>query len=152
MEVSTESVLVLPYTASSVGIARRRLIGDLAMAGVYEGATCDAALVISELISNALRHATPLPGATLRASWRLRDGTVEVAVTDGGAATVPTVNEPTGWALGGRGLGIVERLSVRWGVSDAGGETTVWAEVPVLREDSERMVASAVPAGRSREA
>ena len=148
MEVSTSSELVLPYTASSVGVARRRLIGDLAVAGIYEGASSDAALVISELISNALRHATPLPGFTLRASWRLADDSVEIAVSDGGAETVPTVHQPASWAIGGRGLGIVDRLSLRWGVSDEAGQTTVWARLPVLQDAAERLVAgSRVPAG-----
>ena len=139
MEVFTSSVLVLPYTASSVGVARRRLMADLAGAGVYEGAACDVGLVLSELISNALRHATPLPGRTLRASWRLCGASIEVTVSDGGSDTVPRVHEPTGWAVGGRGLGIVDRLSLRWGVSDAEGETTVWAELPVRYGSPERL-------------
>ena len=160
MEVATSSVLVLPYTASSVGVARRRLIRDLSRAGVYEGTACDAGLVLSELISNALRHATPLPGRTVKVAWDLHQDSVTVAVSDGGGETVPMVNEPTNWSVGGRGLGIVARLSMRWGVcagdahweseppangnsaaradgnghclSDRGpGETTVWAELPV---------------------
>jgi anti-sigma regulatory factor (Ser/Thr protein kinase) len=139
MEVFTSSVLVLPYAASSVGIARRRLMGDLTGAGVYEGSVSDAGLVISELISNALRHATPLPGRTLRASWRLGQGIMEIAVSDGGSDSEPRVHEPTGWAVGGRGLGIVDRLSLRWGVSGTEGETTVWAELPVQYGSPERL-------------
>lgn len=161
MEVATSSVLVLPYTASSVGVARRRLISDLTQAGVYEGTACDAGLVISELISNALRHATPLPGRTVKVAWRLRQDSVEVAVSDGGGPTVPVASEPANSSIGGRGLGIVARLSLCWGVCVDGrsaggrsagdhlngggagdghgdcpreaypGETTVWAELPV---------------------
>jgi anti-sigma regulatory factor (Ser/Thr protein kinase) len=116
MEVATSSVLVLPYTASSVGVARRRLISDLTQAGVYEGTACDAGLVISELISNALRHATPLPGRTVKVAWRLRQDSVEVAVSDGGGPTVPVASEPANSSIGGRGLGIVARLSLCWGV------------------------------------
>ena len=130
MEVGTSSVLMLPYAASSVGVARRRLIGDLTEAGVYEATACDAGLVLSELISNALRHATPLPGAAVRVSWRLDGDSIEIAVSDGGGPTAPVASEPGGSAIGGRGLGIVERLSMRWGVdTTAGGarETTVWA-------------------------
>jgi len=152
MEVGTSSVWMLPYTASSVGVARRRLIGDLTDAGVYEATACDAGLVLSELISNALRHATPLPGSLIKVSWCLNDDSVEVAVSDGGGPTVPMVNKPAANALGGRGLGIVDRLSIQWGVQDGregleAGENaakdksgiasgiaagiTVWAELPV---------------------
>jgi len=119
--VATSGALLLPYTASSVGTARRRLIGDLTEAGVYEGTACDAGLVLSELISNALRHASPLPGRTVKVSWRLRHHSVEIAVSDGGGLTTPRVNEPSNWSLGGRGLGIVARLALRWGVC-AGGD------------------------------
>ena len=129
MEVGTSSVLLLPYTAASVGVARRRLIGDLTEAGIYEATACDAGLVLSELISNALRHATPLPGSVVRVSWELGDGYVEVSVSDGGGPTAPRVAAPASSAVGGRGLGIVERLSLRWGVYSApdASETTVWA-------------------------
>jgi anti-sigma regulatory factor (Ser/Thr protein kinase) len=160
LEVATSSALLLPYTASSVGVARRRLVGDLTEAGVYEGTACDAGLVLSELISNALRHATPLPGRTVKVSWMLRPDSVEVAVSDGGGRTVPMVNQPSNWSLGGRGLGIVDRLSLRWGVcvgtadhddldsldgqdghcDGTAGETTVWAELPVRYGSSAGLV------------
>ena len=132
MEVGTSSVLMLPYTASSVGVARRRLMGDLSEAGVFEATACDAGLVLSELISNALRHATPLQGSVVRVAWWLDDDCLEIAVSDGGGSTMPVVNQPGHSAIGGRGLGIVDRLSLRWGVcssSDGAGETTVWAEL-----------------------
>jgi two-component sensor histidine kinase len=143
MEVGTSSVWMLPYIASSVGIARRRLIGDLARAGVYEATACDAGLVLSELVSNALRHATPLPGSLVKVSWMLGDEFIEVAVSDGGGPTVPMVNKPAANALGGRGLGIVDRLALRWGVytRQDGSETTVWAALP-LTGDTERAAES----------
>jgi two-component sensor histidine kinase len=143
MEVGTSSVWMLPYTASSVGVARRRLIGDLTEASVFEATACDAGLVLSELVSNALRHATPLPGSLVKVSWRVDDDCVEVAVSDGGGPTVPMVNKPAANALGGRGLGIVDRLSIRWGVHarQDGSETTVWAALP-LSADAERAAES----------
>jgi len=153
LEVAKSGVLQLPYTASSVGVARRHLTGDLIQAGVYEATARDAGLVLSELISNALRHATPLPGRTVRVSWSLRQESVKLAVSDGGGPTVPMENEPTNWSVGGRGLGIVARLSLCWGVrtaedgageddpsDDDSGETTVWAEVPVRYRSSASLV------------
>jgi two-component sensor histidine kinase len=131
MEVTEASVLLLPFAASSVGVARRRLVSDLIAADVYDSAVCDVALVISELFSNALRHAAPLPGAQIRVTWRIDSVSVRVAVSDGGGPTVPELGEPAQGATGGRGLRIVEKLSSRWGTSTSEDGTTVWAEVPV---------------------
>jgi anti-sigma regulatory factor (Ser/Thr protein kinase) len=131
MEVTEASVLLLPFAASSVGVARRRLMSDLIEADVYDSAVCDVALVISELFSNALRHAAPLPEAKIRVAWCIDQASVRVSVSDGGGPTVPELGEPTQGATGGRGLRIVERLSSRWGTSTSEDGTTVWAEVPV---------------------
>lgn len=100
----------------------------------------DAGLVLSELVSNALRHATPLPGGTVKVSWDLSADAVLIAVSDGGAESFPRVNEPGNSALGGRGLGIVARLSQRWGVLRDDSETTVWAELPVQYADVPALV------------
>ena len=131
MEVSEASDLLLPFAASSVGAARRRLVTDLIAANTYDSAICDVALVISELLSNALRHAAPLPGSKIRVAWRIDADSIRVSVSDGGGPTLPELGEPTQGATGGRGLRIVEKLSRRWGTSTGDEGTTVWAEVPV---------------------
>jgi anti-sigma regulatory factor (Ser/Thr protein kinase) len=131
MEVTEASVLMLPFSASSVGVARRRLVCDLIAAGIYDSAACDAALVISELLSNALRHAGPLPGAKIRVAWRIDADCVQISVRDGGGQTRPELGEPTQAATGGRGLRIVEKLSKSWGTSPDEAGSTVWAQVPV---------------------
>jgi anti-sigma regulatory factor (Ser/Thr protein kinase) len=141
MEVTESSVLVLPFTAASVGVARRRLVSDLLEAGIYGSTVTDAAIVISELLSNALRHAKPLPGSSIRVAWHLDAGSVHVSVCDGGGPTRPELGEPTQSTTGGRGLRIVERLSRRWGTRSDDEGTTVWAEVEVRQ-----MTTVAVPA------
>jgi anti-sigma regulatory factor (Ser/Thr protein kinase) len=123
-------VQLLPFKAASVGAVRRRIIADLLSAGILEGAVADAAIVVSELVSNALRHATPLPGAVIRVAWMLSGDHVELEVSDGGGETSPTLGTPSKGSLGGRGLHIVDGLSRRWGVkSGPDGVVTVWAEV-----------------------
>ena len=152
MEVTEASVLLLPFAAASVGVARRRLVSDLIAADVYDPAVCDVALVISELFSNALRHAAPLPGAQIRVAWQIDPASVRVSVSDGGAPTVPELGEPAQGATGGRGLRIVEKLSTKWGTSTTEDGTTVWAEVPVrpLAAESEMTgVGMRVVAGES---
>ncbi len=144
MEVTESSVLRLPFTAASVSVARRRLVSDLLAADADDVAVCDAALVLSELLSNALRHAGPLPGGKLRVAWTLDASSIRVSVRDGGADTRPELGRPTQATIGGRGLRIVEKLSRRWGASSDEEGTTVWARVPVCRKA--QMAPVAVPA------
>jgi anti-sigma B factor antagonist len=141
MEVTESSALLLPFTASSVGEARRHLVSDLIAADVCASAVTDAALVLSELLSNALRHGGPLPGSGIRVAWDLDADTVRVSVSDGGGPTRPELGEPTPTTTGGRGLRIVARLSRRWGTLCDDEGTTVWAEVLVAP-----LPAAAVPA------
>lgn len=135
--MGTSSALMLPYEASSVGAARRQLTGDLAKAGVCESIACDASLVLSELVSNALRHGSALSGHLVQVAWDLRDDCVEITVSDGGGATVPVINKPAANALGGRGLAIVDRLSLRWGARarQDGPGTTVWATLALMTSE-----------------
>jgi two-component sensor histidine kinase len=107
------------------------LVSDLIAAGICGTEVSDAALVVSELLSNALRHAAPLPGDKVRVGWRFDAGCLRVSVSDGGAQTRPELGQPTRSATGGRGLRIVQRLSRSWGALTDGDGTTVWAEVPI---------------------
>ncbi len=132
MEVRASSTVLLPYTPSSVAVARRRLAADLLSAGIREPAAHDAALVMSELLSNALRHAHPLPDGHVRVGWVLDADMLEVTVSDGGAVTRPRESRAPLSSLGGRGLSIVTHLTWRWGVRNDDGCTTVWAQLPLL--------------------
>jgi anti-sigma regulatory factor (Ser/Thr protein kinase) len=157
VEVTESSALLLPFTASSVGEARRHLVADLLGAGVRGLVVTDAALVISELASNALQHGKPLPGEAIRVAWELDAGSVRVSVCDGGGPTLPELGEPTATAIGGRGLRIVARLARRWGTSNGPEGTIVWAEVQlgpapavaVPAAATESGLAGRRPAGRS---
>jgi anti-sigma regulatory factor (Ser/Thr protein kinase) len=85
-----------------------------------------ASLVVSELVSNALRHAhTPMVLAL-----RSCDGVLRMEVAD---QSPRFVDLPENDLLreGGRGLAIVASLSSRWGVEVASGGKTVWAELAV---------------------
>jgi anti-sigma regulatory factor (Ser/Thr protein kinase) len=132
-QVTGSSAVLLPYRPASVGTARWRLTAELRHAGVFSGAVGDAALVVSELMSNAIRHARPLRGALVEVTWALNGGSVEITVSDGGGATRPRAATPSLSSLGGRGLAIVEHLSCRWGVSADDSRTTVWAVLPAPR-------------------
>ncbi|MGH3326313.1 MAG: ATP-binding protein [Streptomycetales bacterium] len=125
------ATFLLPHSSTSVRSARRRLAGDLRAQAVEDGVVDDAVLVISELLSNALKHARPLESGKVRAAWNVRNGTLEVEVTDGGGPTYPRTPAPSVSGLGGRGLSIVASLSSDWGVREGEGEITVWAALPL---------------------
>lgn len=126
-------MVILPCVPASVSVARRRLTDELSAAGVFGQAVGDAAVVVSELLSNSIRHAWPLPGEQLQVAWLVEPGSVEVTVRDGGGPTQPRQTYPTGSSLGGRGLGIVDLLAQDWGIRRDDTGQTVWAVLPAPR-------------------
>ncbi|MFG1685820.1 ATP-binding protein [Nonomuraea sp. NPDC049269] len=121
--------VVLPGVAYSVAVARRCVEEMLTAAGhqVVE----DARLIVSELITNALIHtASGLHGGVVTVEVVAVDvEIVRVEVTDDGAVTVPRSRVSGGDECHGRGLWMVERVSLRWGVRLLGaGQRAVWAE------------------------
>lgn len=85
----------------------------------------DAALVVSELVTNAVRHA----GTDMRLVLELRDGTLTVRVHDHGPG-LPRLIPPAERGFGGQGLAIVVRLAQAWGVAvEDGGGKAVWCRL-----------------------
>jgi serine/threonine-protein kinase RsbW len=118
------------------------LVSDLIGAGIYDSTVTDVALVISELLSNALQHAEPRPDSGIRVAWHFDTDSVRVSVSDGGGPTRPQLGEPTQYTTGGRGLRIVDRLCRSWGTGSDHDGTTVWAEIQL----PQMTAAAAVPA------
>jgi anti-sigma regulatory factor (Ser/Thr protein kinase) len=85
-----------------------------------------ASLVISELVTNAV-NAGCVDAMVVINLHRHR---VRVGVTDDGAGW-PQVQHPSASERHGRGLQIVERLSLAWGVSPAPAGKLVWADLAV---------------------
>lgn len=86
----------------------------------------DVQLVVSELVTNSVRHSGSEEPIQLRAWWR--SGGLKVEVADGGAGFEPGPRTAAGNEEGGRGLLILESVADRWGiVRDA--HTCVWFEV-----------------------
>jgi anti-sigma regulatory factor (Ser/Thr protein kinase) len=131
---AAEPSVLVPYAPSSVGPARRALSADLGARGLSTTLIEDTALVLSEMLSNALRHASPLPDSgRVRLGWTVErangsdSASVTLLVSDGGGSTRPRVLAATRSETGGRGMGIVETLADDWGIRPNGRGTTVWA-------------------------
>jgi anti-sigma regulatory factor (Ser/Thr protein kinase) len=126
----------LPHSSVSVRQARAKLAQDLSERDVLGTVVDDAVLILSEFVTNALRHARALTSDTIRVSWSLSgEGLLRIEVTDGGGTTRP-VTKPYSMSVSaqaGRGLEIVDRLADRWGSQreESGDEYTVWAELVV---------------------
>lgn len=105
----------------------------------------DVTLVVSELVTNALRHGVPLPGRYGEAPVRLhlmrwasslvcavRDPSQRAPITAGsmGCGTSPLADFADDNAESGRGLFLVEAFSDSWGwetVEDSPAGKVVWA-------------------------
>ena len=82
----------------------------------------DVGLVVSELATNAVRHA----GTSFTVVLTGADDSVVVGVVDG-SKWVPQEVPSGPWGLGGRGLDIVDQVSRDWGVRAQGPAKSVWA-------------------------
>ena len=123
--------VVLPHDVSAVADSRRRLAAYLKRYQVAETASDDAQLVLSELLSNAIRYAPPLPAGEVRAAWWIDKAGIHVEVTDGRGDTEPQrISDTHPESIGGRGLAIVDILTSTWDVRTAAKHRTVHAIIP----------------------
>ncbi|MEV4766754.1 ATP-binding protein [Micromonospora chokoriensis] len=103
----------------------RELVTDACARWNLPEAAGPAALVLSELVGNVVRHA----GTPMQVTVTLRRPYLHLAVVDGSSAQA----QPGGTDLhaeGGRGLMLVRELAQRWGSVPAGHGKAVWAMLP----------------------
>ncbi|MET9348948.1 ATP-binding protein [Streptomyces termitum] len=122
-------VLRWPQAARSVPLARHEL--RLALERWGWGAMEDvAALVLSELLANAVRHAR-VPGREIETRFTRRERSLRIEVHDASGKR-PSMTVPFEGAAGGRGLLLVDALATTWGVDGRHGPgKQVWAELAV---------------------
>jgi anti-sigma regulatory factor (Ser/Thr protein kinase) len=90
----------------------------------------DACLLVSELVTNSVRHARLRPQDPIRLQVEASDRLLRVEVSDPGEGFGANPPEPVAErGPGGWGLFLTERLADRWGVDRESGWTTVWLEV-----------------------
>jgi anti-sigma regulatory factor (Ser/Thr protein kinase) len=119
--------LDLPIDGRSVAAARSFLRN--ALDGRQATSTDDAILMMSELVSNAVRHAHTL----LHVMVSITQETLRVEVGDDEPA-LPVAPNPKDDATSGRGLRIVGELADHWGIAPNAPGKTVWFELHLGRE------------------
>lgn len=129
----TERVRGLGADRQSARLARDFTLSALHDWGL-EGLAFDIELVVSELVTNALRHAVP----HLASSWPIRlrllhhAAHVVCAVYDP-SDRPPIITEEDEFAESGRGLHLVEALATAWGWSALRTGKVVWAAFSTAR-------------------
>ena len=119
----------VPHSPASVPTTRRAVVSDLRARDVPAQVVDEAEIAVSELLGNAVRHASALPDGAVRVHWQVRGGVVELDVTDGGATTQPKPVHTGTYATNGRGLRIVRSVAHEWGVLDEDRGRTVWVSL-----------------------
>jgi anti-sigma regulatory factor (Ser/Thr protein kinase) len=88
----------------------------------------DIRLMVSELVTNSVRHAGDDTSGVVSLAVKLRGDRVRVEVGDTGEGFEPKPREPGQSVGSGWGLYLVDKLSDRWGVM-RGPCTNVWFEI-----------------------
>ncbi|MGW4298353.1 ATP-binding protein [Streptomyces sp. NPDC004376] len=115
----------LPRQPESAAVARR-LVRAACTAWGLRGTAENAVLVVSELVSNAVRHARR---ESIRVVVeRTAPRTVRVAVADL-SRTLPELCTPKEDEEGGRGLALVAALAADWGTDERHWGKVVWADL-----------------------
>ena len=125
-DVGVASV-VLAAQPASVSAARRfvrKVLGDAAPPPLVD----DAALLVTELVANAVLHAGGPITLTAAVAGDATAVRIEVADT---SPVPPVLREYGNVASTGRGLTLVARLASRWGVEPADPGKRVWVELAV---------------------
>jgi anti-sigma regulatory factor (Ser/Thr protein kinase) len=118
--------LQLQRNDEAPGVARAAVAGlcedfDLASSLCYT-----AVLLVSELVTNAVRHSSGPQGAPIDLAVAVKDKTIRVTVTDAGHGFTPEPRDPL--HSGGYGLYLLAKEASRWGV-DRSRATCVWFEL-----------------------
>ena len=123
-----EQVLPLRRSEHAPREARRFVVRTLSGWG-RQASISVAEVVASELVTNAVRHAT----GRIELRLELHDGArVRVSVSDGSPQSRP-LRGGSPDERGGFGLNIVDALTTSWGVDVDGDQKCVWADLDLAR-------------------
>ncbi|MEU6097754.1 ATP-binding protein [Streptomyces sp. NPDC047079] len=123
--------ITMPSVPETAAEARRLTRQSCALWAFDEEASDKAVLVISELVTKAIRHGRSY-SIRVRVE-RPAPERVRLAVVDKKRRMV-TLGRPSPEDVGGRGLVLVDTLSDRWGVDLLPWGKRVWAEIHVKEQ------------------
>ena len=118
--------LRLPHGPHAVAAARRGL--DSLKSNLGAQILNDMRLLVSELVTNSVRHADRNGSSVVDLEVDVTDTRVLVRVIDNGPGFEATARGPEDDPGSGWGLFLVEQISDRWGV-ELNGSTQVWFEL-----------------------
>ncbi|WP_078843105.1 ATP-binding protein [Streptomyces albus] len=134
-----------PRHPRSVGRARAALRSQLSAWGVEGDAADNAELLISELMTNAVRHARVPHGREIEARFALTGRLLRLEVSDA-SERLPVPAQAGAEAEGGRGLALVAALSHDWGIRPREGVgKCVWALLELAGGPRPSAVTASVP-------
>jgi anti-sigma regulatory factor (Ser/Thr protein kinase) len=90
----------------------------------------DVSLLVTELVTNAVRHGGAASDRPLQVGFRRHADRIRVEVVDPGTAFEPPSPPRRGDSSGGWGLFLVDQIAERWGVRPTLAGTCVWFELP----------------------
>jgi anti-sigma regulatory factor (Ser/Thr protein kinase) len=90
-------------------------------------------LAVSELVTNAIKHAGLSPTDQVRMIVRLSEDRIRVEVSDAGPGFDANVRPPGPTSESGRGLWLVQGAADRCGITTRDGEGQ-WFEIDLLRD------------------
>lgn len=112
------------HTPAGVSAARRSVVRQLQAWGL-DSAVDDMSIVVSELVTNAVRYGKN----PVELRLRVTGDCLRVEVSDGNPTDVPMPREATNTESNGRGMPLIDALTFNWGVDVSDAHKVVWAEV-----------------------
>jgi anti-sigma regulatory factor (Ser/Thr protein kinase) len=129
--VPSPGAIQIPGGGGAPGRARSHVLAQLE-GQISPAAALDAALLVSELVTNSVLHAEVDHQGALTLELATLDDRIRLSVTDAGSSLEPRMLPADRTTPGGFGLRLVNDMSCAWGVErDASGRTRVWCELPL---------------------
>ncbi|CAM5302835.1 SpoIIE family protein phosphatase [Streptomyces pilosus] len=113
----------IPADPALVAPVRKQVLDQLAAWALME-ASFTAELVVSELVTNAIRYGAPPIRLRL-----IHDASTLICEVSDTSHTAPHLRRAKTWDEGGRGLLLVAQLTQRWGSRHTADGKTIWAEL-----------------------